>query len=236
MRPTHFKHQLISKVLSTAVKLYLRSQISQIENLRVKIVGKNKQILQGYIPQVLLSCDRGVYRGLYLSQIELDGSNIAFNLPQVIKKKPLKLLEPVLVEIRLNLSEDNLQASLDSPLFQSGLNDLWQMILPTQTNTGLKPNNPTVKWHRIAIAQGRLNLTGIAKNSVEKTEELYLSTKLDLADERTLLLSALNITGKSFSQDEIQELKIDLGTDITFKELIVESQHIFCCGTIRINN
>ena len=95
--------KLISKLLSSAVKLYLRSQVTQVEDLQVKISGKNKQILKGYIPQVFLSCDRAIYQGLNLSQIELNGLDIAINLPEVIKKKPLRLLEPIFVEIKLKL-------------------------------------------------------------------------------------------------------------------------------------
>ncbi len=78
---------MISKLLSTAVKLYLRSQVERVEDLQVKILGENKQILQGYIPQIFLSCSRAVYQGLYLRQIELNGSDIAFNLSEVIGTK-----------------------------------------------------------------------------------------------------------------------------------------------------
>ena len=77
---------MISKLLSTAVKLYLRSQLRGVEELQVNIIGKNKQILQGYIPQVLLNCNRAIYQGLHLREVELNGSNIAFNLPEVMKK------------------------------------------------------------------------------------------------------------------------------------------------------
>ncbi|MEN9869231.1 MAG: hypothetical protein RLZZ171_214, partial [Cyanobacteriota bacterium] len=125
---------MIAKLLSSAVKLYLRSQVEAVEALQVKILGKSKQILQGYIPQVLLSCDRAVYQGLHLSQVQLNGRDIAVNLPEVIKRQPLKLLEAVFVEIQLRLDAHDLQASLDSALLQSGLSDLWEIILTSQNN------------------------------------------------------------------------------------------------------
>jgi len=234
---------LISKILSTAVKLYLRSQVTQIKDLQVKIVGKNKQILQGYIPQVLLSCDRAVYQGLHLSQIELNGLDIAVNLSEVIKKKPLRLLEPILVEIQVKLDEDDLQASLDSELLQSGLKDLWQMILAAQTNTSEVDLNPTViEWHSIAIEQQVLNLKGRYKEPGEETKELCLSTRLSLADSQTLCLSDLclsdlNMTNKSSFAGELKkELKIDLGTDIAIALISIEAQQIKCAGKIKINN
>ena len=126
---------MIGKLLSAAVKLYLRSQVEGVEALEVKIAGKSKEILRGYIPEVFLSCDRAVYQGLHLSQIELKGNNIAVNLPEVIKKQPLKLIEPILVEIQLRLDAADLASSLESDLLQSGLGDLWQTIWEIETPT-----------------------------------------------------------------------------------------------------
>ena len=178
---------MISKLLSAAVKLYLRSQVNQVEDLQVKIVGKNKQILTGNIPQVFLSCDRAVYQGLYLSQIELKGANIAVNLPEVVKKKPLRLLEPLLVEIQLELDAADLQASLDSELLQSGLKDLWHMILAAQQGRSSSPiSDFAISWQQIAIADGILNLTGTYQNSAPAAQELCVSTKLSLTNEHTL--------------------------------------------------
>ena len=226
---------MISKLLSSAVKLYLRSQVSQVEDLQVKISGKNKQILQGYIPQVFLSCDRAIYQGLNLSQIELNGLDIAINLPEVIKKKPLRLLEPIFVEIKLKLDADDLQASLDSELLQSGLDDLWQMILGTQINTSeVELDNLAIDWHSIAIADQVLNLAGKYQDSTEETQEICLSTGLSLANDHTLCLSSLRITNQSSFADELEEeLKIDLGTDVAIAELIIKSEQILCSGKIR---
>lgn len=234
---------MISKILSTAIKLYLRSQVSQVQDLQVKIVGKNKQILQGYIPQVFLSCDRAVYQGLHLSQIELKGKDIAVNLPEVIKRKPLKLLESIFVEIELKLDTADLQASLDSDLLQSGLHDLWQMILSAQTDqtdhSASELNNLAIEWHDIAICEQVLNLSGTYQNSAKGREKLQISTALSLVDAHTLSLSDLNITNESSlaNANEVQKgLKIDLGTDVAIAELVIQSEQIVCGGKIKINN
>lgn len=229
---------MISKLLSAAIRLYLRSQVSQAEDLQVKIIGKNQQILKGYIPQVWLSCDRAIYQGLYLSQVELNGTNIAINLPEIVKKKPLKLLEPVFVSIQLKLDAADLQASLNSELLQSGLEDLWQMILKKQSS--LEDSelwDLTIEWHKIAIADNKLYLEGTYQNSAVETKELCLSTKLSLVNQHTLSLSDLQITNQSVFNNQFQEeLEIDLGTDIAIAKLIIESEQILCTGKIRINN
>ncbi len=229
---------MISKLLSTAVKLYLRSQVERVENLQVKIVGKNKQILQGDIPQVFLSCDRTVYQGLHLSWVELKGSDIAVNLSEVIKQKPLKLIEPILVEIQLKLDAADLQASLDSNLLQSGISDLWQMILAAQANlNSTELTDLTIEWQDMAIANRKLNLTGIYQNASGETKQLLLSTELNLADHHTLCLSPLNLTSEAVGDRNLNnQLEIDLGTDIVLEQLTVEFEQIFCSGKIRINN
>lgn len=228
---------MIAKLLSGAVKLYLRSQVEAVEALQIKIVGKSKQILQGYIPQVLLSCDRAVYQGLHLSQVQLNGTNIAVNLPEVIKRQPLKLLEAVFVEIQLRLDDHDLQASLDSALLQSGLSDLWQMVLTTQNNDGCQELiKLKVEWQTIAIANNQLNFAGIYQDASGETKTIALSTGVDLANAHTLCLSPLNITSNLCSDSLKRQLEIDLGIDVMLQELTIESEQILCRGKIRINN
>ena len=228
---------MISKLLSTAVKLYLRSQVKQVENLQVKIVGRDRQILQGYIPQIFLSCTHAEYRGLCLSQVELNGSDIAFSLLEVVKRKPLKLLEPVFVQIQLKIDAAGLQASLDSPLFQSGLDDLWQMVLSAQTNILAEWDRSTIKWSRMAIANNKLNLFGTHQGTFGEVKELCLSAGIELANNHTLCLYPLQIVSESCLVDELEkELKIDLGTDVAIEQLSVESEHIMCLGKIKVNS
>lgn len=218
--------------MSGAVKLYLRSQVDRVEDLKVEIGGRNKEILHGYIPQIFLSCGRAVYQGLHLSQVKLDGTNIAVNLPEVIKKKPLKLIEPIFVEIQLKLDAADLQASLNSDLLQSGLSDLWQMILAAQP---LELANSKVEWQKIAIAEQKLNLIGIYQNNLQEMKKLALSTGIDLANAHTLCLSPLHIAGDSFNSIDNQ-LEIDLGKDVAIKELAIKSSRIICIGKVKVNN
>lgn len=230
---------MISKLLSTAVKLYLRSQLRRVEELQVNIIGKNQQILQGYIPQVLLNCNHAIYQGLHLREVELNGSNIAFNLPEVMKKKPLRLLEPVFVTIKLELDAADLQASLNSHLLQNALSDLWQMILATQQIDPASSElaNLKIEWRKIAIANKELNFKGTYRDAYGKSNELYLFTGIALADSHTLCLSPLKITSDFLSFEDLEnQLKIDLGTDVAIEQLVIKSEQIICAGKIKINN
>lgn len=222
---------MISKLLSTAVKLYLRSQVDCAEYLEVNIIGANKQILTGYIPQVFLSCSHAVYQGLYFSQVELRGADIAFNLPEVLKRQPLKLTEPVFVDLEVKLSAADLQASVNSPLLQSGIKDLWRMIATQQGGS----TNSVIEWITIAIANQKLNLTGVYQDAAG-IGQLSLSTGISLADSHTLCLSPLKIVNASSTDKIDNELKIDLGTDVAIEQLVIESEQILCAGKIRINS
>ena len=59
--------RIASAVLSPAVQLWLRSQVEQVDELKVKIEGSDRQILSGTIPKVTaaLADDIGEKRLLY---------------------------------------------------------------------------------------------------------------------------------------------------------------------------
>ncbi|MEM6614563.1 MAG: DUF2993 domain-containing protein [Cyanobacteria bacterium P01_C01_bin.72] len=226
---------MIGKLLSGAVKLYLRSQVERAGDLQVKIGGKSKQILRGYIPEVWLSCNQAIYQGLHFNQIQLHGANIAVNLPEVIKKQPLRLVEPIFVDITLELSAADLQASLTSDLLQSGLTDLWQMILAAQDSTEL--NQTVVEWHDIRLVNNSLVLQGRYQDLSGESKKLTLTTNINLRNQHILCLAPLKIVSDSLKDGELKrQLEIDLGTDVAIANLTIETGKILCSGKIRVNN
>ena len=231
--------RVITRLLSAAVKFYLRSQVERVEDLQVKITGKNRQILQGYIPQVFLACQQGVYQGLHLREVELNGANIAINLAEVRKKQPLRLLEPIVVDLKLSLNANDLIASLDSALLQSGLSDLWQIILAASPTTYIdkRSQDTAIKWDRIAIADNKLELAGTYQNSTSKDNHLQVSTEISLSNNHTLCLFPLTIhDGMETINESTEKVEIDLGCDVAIEQLTIESTQILCLGKITINN
>lgn len=229
---------MINKILSTALQLYLRSQVEQVENLQVNITGKSRQILQGYIPQVFLSCDRLSYQGLQLHQVEAKGSNIGFNLAEIIKQKPFRLLAPIVVEIGFKISSVDLQTSLVSPLLQNGLTDLWNSVLVmlSTPDRHMPENMSEIVWQSIAIAPDKLKLLGTCQDAENVTQKLNLSTGIKLASSNTLDFYSLKIEREFYGVQAVtEELKIDLGTGVAIKKLIITSKQIQCNGKITIN-
>lgn len=220
---------MITKLLSTAVRLYLRSQVRQVRDLQVKISGRNRQILQGYIPEVFLGGQSVVYQGLHFSQAEVYGSEIAFNLAEVIQKKPLRLLEPTIVEVSLSLTQQDLQVSLDAALLQSGLQDLWQTII---TN---KLDITEVVWQNLAIARQRLRLLGKYQDASAQDHEINLEMDISLTNSHSLCLSKIKILNPETTGEQVLEpVEINLGTDVAITKLAIASEIIICQGTITI--
>ena len=112
---------IVSSVLCPLIKLWLRSQVEAVEDLEVKIQGANRQILQGQVPQAEV-CGQGiVYQGLSLSNINLVAAGINLNIPQILQGQPLKLLEPIKVQLDLILEPQDLKQCLSSSIVTEAL-------------------------------------------------------------------------------------------------------------------
>ena len=244
---------MINKVISAALKFYLRSQVNKIEDLQLTITGSNRQILKGHIPGVFLTCSKGVYRGIHLNQIELSATNIAFNVAEVVKqRKPLKLLEPVVVDIVVLLGTKDLQASLinleessevisnkfrTNSLLSDGLTDFLFNLLENNNIdcSELDLNKERISWSKIAIAEKQLNLQGTAITLIDQEIELNIIAGLALADRHNLLLSPLQVETTPELPIDVEDcLKIDLGTEVMISELSIQSDNIWCSGQITI--
>ncbi len=229
---------MIDKVLSTAIRLWLRSQVERVEELEVKILGGDRQILGGYIPRVSLATDRAVYRGLHLRQIKLTGENIRVNLAQVLKGKPLKLLEPVPVNGQVWLEETDLKASLSSPLLLSALTDLLFTLLAAN---GIEPEGQqladySINWQTISVEIDKLTVGGTLIHSTNNREiALAIRTGLQIANGSILQLSPLHLeTIPQLWSSTCNQLEIDLGSQVAIEQLSLAPGKLFCCGGLTV--
>ncbi|TVR14028.1 MAG: DUF2993 domain-containing protein [Phormidium sp. GEM2.Bin31] len=120
----------LSSLLSGAVRLWLRSQVEQAQTLKIEFSGKNRQLLRGEIPSIEVEAAGVIYQGLHLGQVLLQAGAVRLNLKQLLKGEPLRLLQPVPVQINLTIHEQDLTASLASPLLQEATREVFQGILP----------------------------------------------------------------------------------------------------------
>jgi hypothetical protein len=116
---------VIRSVLSPLIKLWLRSQVDSSQTLEIEIKGADGQILKGVIPSAKVAATGVVYQGLHLTDLCLTASKIHLNTPQVLRREPLKLLEPILVSLELNLTPTDLKHCLRAAILQDAFGTIF---------------------------------------------------------------------------------------------------------------
>ena len=228
---------IISRVLSPAIKLWLKSQVDKVEALEIKISGRDRQMLRGYVPSIFLASTRAIYQGIHLSAVEVNGENIRINLGQILRGQSLRLLEPIAVKGKVLLEEEDLNNSLTSPLLSSGLTDL---LLTLLEESGIEQPQSILKsyqifWQTAAIDSQKFSLQGTIANGDGEVNSLILRSGLSSVNGQTLRLAPLHIQGlpATFSP-AIEELEVDLGSQVEIAELTLASGQLFCSGSIII--
>lgn len=217
---------MITKVLSPAVQLWLRSQVQQVKHLEVKIFGGDRQILSGHIPHVFISAQNAVYQGLYLTHLELEGKSIRINLGGVLRGQPLRLLEPISIFGEVRLDESDLNASLKSPLLTEALTTLLKTFLPD------KMMHQAVNWEQMTIGSDRLTIKGTIAND-QGTIPIILDAELRLISSHELALKKLQIHSQ-LGLHEIDNYYIDLGSEVAIEKLNLNSGQLLCCGRLNV--
>ncbi|AHJ27316.1 hypothetical protein NSP_9730 [Nodularia spumigena CCY9414] len=217
-------------MLTTALKLWLKSQVSQVSQLEVEIKASDRQILSGRIPWVSIIASHAVYQGLNITRIQLVAENIQVNIGSILKGQQLKLLETVPVVGNLIVEEKDLNSSLSSNLLFSALNDVVWKILP---EFSLKSQQ--ISWQKIILANHQIILNAILSPTSEPTPlEMYVN--LDLISGHELNLEKIQVIQKEVPifQDE-QSYHLDLGSDVDIQELSLTPGKLVCQGRINVN-
>lgn len=221
--------RIITKVLSPALRLWLRSQVSQVSYLEVKIIGGDRQILSGYIPQVEISAQQTVYQGLHISHLHLVATNIRINIGAVLRGQPLRLLAPVPVRGELLLQENDLNASLPSSLLSTAIAELLSTLLPEAC-----PPAEQMHWQKITIDNSKLLLDATLTSQTNSTP-VKISTKIKLASHRELQLDDTEIRTLAGSLlGESNSYNLDLGPEVDLEELSLMAGNLTCRGQVNV--
>jgi LmeA-like phospholipid-binding len=224
------KIRIITQVLTTAVKLWLRAQVSQISELEVEIKASDRQLLSGCIPLVSIFATHAVYQGLLITQIQLIAENIQINIGSILKGKPLRLLETVPVVGDLIVDEKDLNASLSSDLLSTALSDLLVKVLPTHY-----PQSQPVNWQEILLDNNQIILRGMRVTN-SKTAPLEICLGLQLLNGHELQVTHTLIKPKQGDiLEDNHKYNFDLGSDVDIQELTLIPGKLVCRGQINVN-
>ncbi|MBE9127353.1 MULTISPECIES: DUF2993 domain-containing protein [unclassified Coleofasciculus] len=229
--------KIISTVVSPAVRLWLRSQVEQVDALDFKITGSDRQILTGHIPRVSVAARRAIYQGLHLSQIQLNGTHIRFNLGQVFKGKPLRLLAPFPVVGQLLLLENDLQTSLQSPLLSNAITELLDAFLQSNTiiHQAHRLKNRPINWHQADINPGQLTLKGVIDDTEGKLIPVVICADIQRVTSQKLQLHPLKIQLYPDQPPlDLEPFSIDLGSEVSIQELTLTPGQLTCRGHLNV--
>ncbi|MEH2302731.1 LmeA family phospholipid-binding protein [Nostoc sp.] len=224
------KIRIITQVLTTALKLWLRTQVSQISELEVEIKASDRQILSGRIPLVSIFATHAVYQGLLITKIQLIAENIRINIGSIVKGQPLRLLETVPVVGDLIVDEKDLNASLSSNLLSTALSDLLVKVSPTHY-----PEPQPINWQEILLQNNQIILRGI-KVTNSQTTPLEICLGLQLLNGHELRLANIQIKPDQGNiLEDNHEYNLDLGSDVDIQELTLIPGKLVCRGRINVN-
>ena len=228
---------LISKVLAPAVRLWLRSQVEHVEALQVEITAGDRQILSGYIRQLEISASNAVYQGLALSQIQLTGQNIRVNAGQIVRGKPLRLLEPIRIEGSVLLVEADLNTSLKAPLLKAGVTEFLLTLLKSGAagigaNRDLNLQNLTIQLRSQLVVLGAT----LVSDSGNETP-IAIRTGFALASPNLLKLVnpqwLPHATAKrGLPLSDLDGYTFDLGDETEIHELAIDPEKVTCQGKL----
>ncbi|OBQ41120.1 MAG: hypothetical protein AN485_03340 [Anabaena sp. MDT14b] len=228
--PDNSRVRIITKVLTSAIKLWLRSQLNQVSHLEVQIEASDRQLLSGYIPGVSISASNAVYQGLRVTQIELEAEKIQLNVAAILKGQPLQLSAIVPVVGKLIITVQDLNNSLSSPLLLTAIND---GLIPLLAEYSL--NYPFITWEKITLDNQVLILHGIP---ISETEGAFFNIHLglELRNGQELQLTQVQVkTDQEVLLERNSPYMINLGTDVDMEKISLLPEQLTCYGRININ-
>ncbi len=231
------KSEIISRFLTPAVKFFLRSQLEEVEDLNIKIIAGDRQILTGKIEQVSLVTSKVVYQGIHVTKADVSTENIAVNLGGILRGKPLRLLHPIFVQGNIKLIPDDLHTSIHAPLLHQGLIDLIVILLEKKE---IKNPEKIIEkyefiWQDLIINPDKFILTANLIDTHGKINKLILSSGLALKSEHELLFNPIHLEGiPDLESILINNLEIDLGSDVELTELILTEKELSCSGKAKV--
>jgi hypothetical protein len=220
---------IISSVLSSACAAWLRTQVSEVADLQVKIVAGDRQMLAGTIPAVTVVAQKTVYRGIALHKIDLLAKQITINLKQVVRGKPLRLLQPILVTAHVLMTGEDLHSSLAAPFLANALTDLVKQILAS-TN-----HNWSIQWQSAVIQTDQISLQGLVQCGQQQSP-ISIQTGMAVVDGHILRLFPLLVScALELPGSDLTVYEIDLGNHVNLKELTLLEGELLCNGEIQVN-
>jgi LmeA-like phospholipid-binding len=227
---------LISKVLASAVSLWLKSQVESVEQLTVEVNAGDRNILSGQIPELRLQAQNIIYQGIHLTDITITARDIATNLPQVLRGKPLKLKEAIPITAQASLSAQDLNASLSAPLLEPVIRAFLADLL---RSAEIDTDPAQLHTFQSALAQDQLTLSAQIPTSSGQDQEVALRTQIHLSQPNRLSLSQVQWltharAKRGLPLTDLEGYSFDLGPDTDISSLSLAPEALQVEGRFKV--
>lgn len=236
--PTSKQSRIISTVLSPAVRLWLRSQLEQADDLHVTIEAGDRQLLSGSISRVSVSAQKAVYRGIVLSQAQVVGERIRTNLRQLLRGKPLRLLEAFPVSGEIQLNEADVNASLRSPLLANAVIEFLLTLLESELE-GPEDEEIKLRDPQVLLGPERVTLIATLESDHNNPTPVVVRTGFQIENGNELKLDRPQWLPHANAQrglalNDLHGFTFHLGPHVDIQKLLLEAGRVVCQGQIMV--
>ena len=184
-------------LISQAIRLWLKSVCSRLDQLELKLEGSLLQLMRGRLDGVRVEARGVVFQGLALEQVELRSEPISIDVAPLLKGQPLQLRQSFAVRGWVRFSEAGLNQCLQSPGLQELKTDLGSTFLAGESlqHFGLSNTGITLRCSQgqsepcsLKLEDGELRLQQPERNLVIPMDPAIRLEQLE-QDQRQLKLS-----------------------------------------------
>ncbi|MEO0803885.1 MAG: DUF2993 domain-containing protein [Cyanobacteria bacterium J06642_2] len=223
--------QFVGTLLNPVVASWIESEVDEVENLKVDIQGSDQQLTSGTIPSASVAGENLLYEGFRITQVQLDGQNIRLNISEAIQGSKLRLLDPVPVQVKLRLTEADLNQSLQSPIIQSQL---------AQANVELPIGGSSVPFRisdpQVTLLDDTLQIDASVATDDGTSVPVTVATGVRAQNGNELLLvnPAWVSEGQSIPIDGLNDMAIEFGNEVNIDSLLLQEGAILYAGKLTI--
>jgi hypothetical protein len=217
--------QVVTNLIAPLMQLWVRSQVEQVDDLRVNVAGADPQVLNGQIDRVELSGTNLQYRGVTARSLSLRGNDIRLDTRQALAGGGLRLLKDLRAGASLRMSEADVNNYLASPAFQEQIRNL-TVRLPAELSGDRAPREVPLELRepRARLLKDRLELAAVVRIANGEPAPLRLSTGVAVAGPHQLRLvdpRLLDNENNSFPIASLDGRLIQLGEELTLTQVSV---------------
>jgi len=122
-------NSILPALVRKGLKLTLQMQTQRLDEAEVALRSRGRDLVQGRVQDLSVVASRVQFQGVALSGAELSARSIQLDLSQLATGRLLK--EPFQVAARLQMSNQDLTTSLQSPLLSNFLGGFLEEAMPT---------------------------------------------------------------------------------------------------------